>query len=691
MLEIEIIEKKLKRAEQARKQAEKILEDKALELFKLNQELEAKVEQRTKQIAKSETKYRSIIENMELGLLEVNNDGIISKSYPRFCEMIGYTEEELIGKNPVHTFVLPEFWTVLDQQQQLRQKGVSGTYQIQLKKKDGDIIWVLISGAPYYDQDGKQSGTIGVHYDITEQIKLRSDLQKAKILAERAQKAEQNFLANMSHEIRTPLNAVIGMSHLLGDTDLNKDQTDYLDILLSSAKVLQALISDILDISKIDAGKIEIQRKPINLIEIIDSIEKTFQIRLDSKAVVIKTEIDNRIKNLVLGDVLVMNQILFNLMGNAEKFTAEGEINLRAQVIKEDKKEIKIHFEIEDTGIGIDENKINLIFEEFKQADPMITKKFGGSGLGLAITKKLLLLLGSTIKVKSRKDIGTLFEFDINFEKTDVVISDLAPEKDRSFNFENIGLPVLVAEDNQMNQKYISKLLEKWNLKYDIANDGLEALHLTEQKKYSMVFMDIQMPNMNGHQATLKIRALDNENRNIPIIALTASTLLSKKQEALDAGMSDYLSKPFNPAQLAEIISKFMKIDVQKTTEQTKKLFNKGLLDRQYLNDMYGDDLEYAKDIFETFLEITDEEIEKLKDACENSNFEIVYQTAHKIKPTFQMVGLPEISKLMEKIEMAGKDGDPASIKIFHDEFSDGLEYNLGLVKAELEDINKKL
>ena len=258
MTELEVLRKKLERQIAARKQAEQILEAKALELFeanqslsKLNESLEKKIELRTEALSKSERKYRSIIENMELGLLEINNEGKITKAFPRFCELLDFSEQELLDKRSEDVFILEEYIPVLEQQEKDRAAGREEVCEIQVKKKDGTILWLMVSGAPYFDELGKQVGILRVHHDITESKKLRNELYRSKLLAEQAQRAEQNFLANMSHEIRTPLNAIIGMSHLLADTQLNTSQTEYLDILTSSADLLQALIADILDISKI--------------------------------------------------------------------------------------------------------------------------------------------------------------------------------------------------------------------------------------------------------------------------------------------------------------------------------------------------------------------------------------------------------------------------------------------------------
>ena len=230
MSEIDLLKRRIARERASRIQAEQILEKKALELYEsnrqlslLNESLEEKIIARTEQLTKSEQKYRSILENMELGILEVDTNGIISNAYPRFCQLVGFSEEELKGKDPKDVFLLPEYIDVIEKNKAEKDVGKVSAYEIQIKKKDGTIIWVLVSGAPFYNETGKIAGSIGVHYDITEQKKMRANLQRAKMLAVQAQKAEQNFLSNMSHEIRTPLNAIVGMAHLLKETHLDTE------------------------------------------------------------------------------------------------------------------------------------------------------------------------------------------------------------------------------------------------------------------------------------------------------------------------------------------------------------------------------------------------------------------------------------------------------------------------------------
>ncbi len=527
-----------------------------------------------------------------------------------------------------------------------------------------------------------------LNQDLEKQVEDRtSELRKAKLIAEQAQNAQKTFLANMSHEIRTPLNAIIGMSHLMRDSELSDDQLDYLDILSSSANILQALISDLLDLSKIEAGKIEIRNLPVNLPELIAGVEKTFKVRLDSKPVEIFTEVDPKIKNLILSDELILNQIFLNLVGNAEKFTERGKIIIRAIVLNEKKDQYKIKIEIEDTGIGISESKQTEIFDEFKQATANIYSDYGGTGLGLAITKKLIDKMGGEIHVESQEQVGTKFFFILDFLKTDALVENSKNVFSDQIGFENITNPILILEDNIMNQKYLSKLLEKWKLPYEIAENGQVGLDLSLKNKYSLMLMDIQMPIMDGYECTKNVRKPSNPNHDIPIIALTASTLLTKKQGAISNGMDDFVPKPFNPKQLADVLSRFIKLDAMPVGKESQTL----CLDKEQLKLLYDDDLDYAKDIFQTFLEITPVELSALKKRVEKQDMAEVQRLSHKIKPTFGMVGIKEISDQLLELENAAKLGEKEKVKSLFGEIDAIIPGVLEAVRVELSDIQSKL
>ncbi len=621
-------------------------------------------------LKRSEEKYRGIIENMELGLVEVDNQGLIIRAYPRFCTMVGYTADELLGKEALLILIPSEYYPILKQQTQDRSQGIGNVYEVEMIKKDGSRIWVLISGAPIFDLDGTVVGSIGIHYDITYQKDLQTELEEAREKAEEAQKAEKQFLANMSHEIRTPLNAIIGMAHLLYDTEPTTEQKEYLSVLKNSAEILRGLISDVLDLSKIRSGNFEVQNNEFDLPGLVSAMVKTFQMCHEDKELKVELKLDPALQNMVIGDDLMLNQILINLIGNAEKFTRKGNITVSIRLKSRKNDRINVEFKIADTGIGIPKEKHDLVFQSFRQVDGDIKRKFGGTGLGLAITKQLVEMQGGSIRLKSALGKGTTFIFNVFYQETNKKITTDEPPISENDRLGVAGYRVLVVEDNHMNQKYISTLLTKWQVDYQMAHNGLEGVELANHEPFDLILMDIQMPVMDGYEATNAIRAMVNLNKDTPIIALTASAMVSQKDKALLAGMNDYLSKPFKPSQLFEKLKLFYSQKPERRTETasdteggyyTPFAFNKRL-DAALLTEFYGDDLSYARDMFDIFLSTVLPEYAMLKEEVVAKNTEEVGRLAHKLKPTFAMVGLPDLEQQMEVIENSAKRNDDPSV-----------------------------
>ncbi len=653
MDELAILKRKLEREKHARKQAESILEEKALQLHQLNEELELKIIERTKELRISEEKYRGIIENMELGLLEVDNNHKIIKPYSWFCDMTGYTEEELIGKNAVDFLLTdPNDLTKVNAQQNKRERGQAGVYEVRMKHKNGSDIWVMISGSPIVDINGKVTGSLGIHYDISSQKKLELDLIEAKRIAESAQEAEKQFLAKMSHEIRTPLNAIIGMSYLLTDTNPTREQTEYLTTLRHSSDILKLLISDILDFSKIQAGEIDIRISEFNLRHLVENLHKTTEIRMENRLVKVICKFDEAIQHKILGDQLLLNQILINLMSNATKFTKRGEIGLAVKLLEEDSKYYKIQFQVYDTGIGIPKDQLHLIFEDFKQLDQEGRRKYGGTGLGLSITKQLVELHGGEIIVESKPNEKTSFTFAIKYEKSGKIeqskIEEIFIPKDINFKHAKI----LIAEDNYMNQKYISILLNKWDLKHEFAQDGQDAIEMAAAEAYDLIFMDISMPRKNGYEATTAIRQTKNPNQTTPVIALSALAFVDNKADAIKAGMTDFLGKPFGPKELLDILCKYMPVNTIEHKEPTVQAeIYPEPLDAKHLHSLYGEDYDYALDMFDTFLTHSVPEFKAIKNILQTKDYTKMASAVHKLKPNFEMVGLLQLRALMQTLE----------------------------------------
>jgi signal transduction histidine kinase/CheY-like chemotaxis protein len=380
---------------------------------------------------------------------------------------------------------------------------------------------------------------------------VNSSLKQLKEVAEKAAQAKSDFLSTMSHEIRTPMNAVIGFTHLLQQLSPTPEQAEYLKLLKFSAENLLVLINDILDFNKIEAGKIEFEEADYNIKDLINNIRLSLSQIATEKNIKVEFLFDNNLPSMVNGDSTRVGQILTNLVNNAIKFTNEGSVTIRASLNKKLEDRTVIDFEVADTGIGIEEDKIEYIFESFTQAAADTSRKFGGTGLGLAITRKLLELMGSEIKLKSEFGKGSVFYFTLSMKNSvQHKVSETNNEsgiKQKSLS----GLKILIADDNHINIIMIKQFMKAWDIECDTAKNGLIALELVKVNNYQLVLMDLEMPEMDGYQCTAEIRRLPGDfYKNIPIIALTASSIPDIKDKAYVAGMNDFVNKPFNPNEL---------------------------------------------------------------------------------------------------------------------------------------------
>ena len=673
----------------------------------LRKKTEKELEELRQALLQSEVKYRSVLENMDLGLMEVDTNGKIRRVYDKFCWMTGYTKDELIGKDAVETLIVEEYEDIIRNQDNNRLEGQSEVYEVQLRRKDNKHIWVLISGAPFYNSDGDIIGSLGIHYDITDRKILEQNLIVERQKAIKAQQAEQQFLANMSHEIRTPLNAIVGMSHLLKDSDLNEKQNELVEILSDSASLLKGLVSDILDISKIDSGMAESNESSFDLAELATSLVKTFGHRAAEKGLSLIPKIECLNSCIVKSDRQWLNQILINLLGNAVKFTAKGEIHLIIKKLKNNDKNDVYYFEVKDTGIGISEKEVKIVFSSFKQANTKVRREYGGTGLGLSISSRLVSLLGGELYVDSEEGKGSRFYFSLSLKSS--VGEALKPINIHEYKLDTgRKVRILVVEDNLMNQKYILTLLSKWKIDYDIADNGAIAVEKFKLNHYDIIFMDLSMPVMDGYEATSIIRSL--QGKQVPIVALTASTFLSKKELALKSGMSDFLAKPFTPDDLSQMIKKHLSAEVEVVgvqkgdiKEEHGKLINidennikertaddsRIEIDRKQLEIMYSTDYAHALDMFKTYKEVILHEIDTLSSIGYKGSVENVKKQAHKIKPMFLMVGLNSISVCCETIERFTSNEEVLKVQETIAEVKEKAINTLPLIDIEIERLEK--
>jgi signal transduction histidine kinase/CheY-like chemotaxis protein len=408
--------------------------------------------------------------------------------------------------------------------------------------------------------------------DISPQKSYEQDLIKSKEEADKARKSKEDFLASMSHELRTPVNGIIGLTSMLRKTELDEQQGKFLDLLEVSSQSLLGVINDVLDISKIEAGKFNIIHKPSQVRQTIHSVFDLLKYKADEQGIELILEIDDELPETLLLDSLRLNQILLNLLSNAIKFTERGFVKLQVDVLQRINDNVRIAFNVVDSGIGIAADRLDKIFDSFEQAEPDTISKYGGTGLGLTIVKRLVELKGGELTVNSDLGKGSTFSFTNWYKIAEKVIQPKPAseqEQGRLEPFANIS--VLIAEDNLVNQFMLSKMLKDWNVNVDIVENGQKVIDRLSENRYDIILMDTHMPELNGYQTAKHIRInFEEPKRSVPIISLSAATFDHEQQQALSAGMNDVLSKPFQPHQLHEKMKKLLdKVPVLKQVSES--------------------------------------------------------------------------------------------------------------------------
>ncbi|MEZ4924844.1 MAG: ATP-binding protein [Saprospiraceae bacterium] len=599
-------------------------------------------------IKESEEKYRGALENMELGLLEVNPDGHIIRANNAICQMLGYQADELVGKQERSLYRIPEdSENVLTNWTYANTPGRHHSYELQFNHKNGAPVWVLMSRAPVINPHGQNTGSFGIYFDITARKTLEQELSDAKMVAERARLAERQFITHMSHEIRTPINAVIGMTHLLSTTKLDETQKDYLNSLDFSAKSLLGIIDNILDLSKIDAGVIEFEQQPFDLDYFQKNLVRSFKFKSEEKNLLLYGESDPDIDHIVVGDPIRLNQILTNLLANALKFTENGEVSLHVKLLSRSAGKYLIQFRVHDTGIGIPEDKLDTIFEYFKQADPQISRKFGGTGLGLTIVKQLVEMQGGTIHIESEEGKGSDFIFELSFGDSGIPVESRQEHAGLEYQTADnriAGSHVMIVEDNLLNQKLLCKTLEGWDCTYAVAHNSAEAINLSKQQQFDIILMDIHMPDQDGFETTGIIRNdTQNINKTTPIIALTAAAMADEKRKALDAGMNSFLTKPISPNSLLDHLCQYIKPseNAKKAPQFCKPLdFTSNEPDLSYLKKISNGDPEFILGILNDFKKEADQAVAELERYAQEGDLEKTFALLHKLQPNFAMLGL---------------------------------------------------
>ena len=761
--------------------------------------------QAKEKLQESEKKYRTLVETAQEGIGILDPDENIIFVNQAFADLLGYQKEELLSLN-LSQISDKEQLTEFRKETEMRRHGNSSTYETKLYTKTGEPKYFSLSASPLFDEKGTFTGTMGLLADITEHKQAEEMLRKAKEEAEDANRLKSEFLANMSHEIRTPMNAIIGMTDITLDTDLTEEQRDYLSTVKESARGLLELLNDILDLSKIEADRVELETIDFDLRVTVEGVADTLATKASAKGLELACIIHSQVPCLLRGDPGRIRQILTNLLGNAVKFTEEGEVVIRVELEEETEDSAKLVVSVVDTGVGIPTEKQAWIFESFTQADGSTTRKHGGTGLGLSISRRLVEMMGGKIGVESEPGKGSRFWFTVALQKQEdshenlppvapdirgmriLVVDDnqtnrtilvkmtesfgCSPEavetgkeaiqalkraahKEKLFDLvlldmqmpgmdgeETLGAirqdpdikdvtviiltslgvrgdvarlqalggagyltkpikqsqlfdtiitvlsrqkrvvgqepirivtrhtiaeekrrktRILLAEDNPMNQKLAVALLKRAGYLMDAVENGRLAVEAINRRAYDLVLMDIQMPEMDGFEATRAIRKKQDERKDIPIVAMTAHAMKGDREKCLQAGMDDYVAKPIEPQELLGTIEKWTRsCDSNEATVGRKESGTHQLppgipIDLEAALDRFDGDNEFLEKMLQEFVESAPKQLEMLEGAIKKGDAKLVEREAHSIKGAAGNLGATGIADVSLKLELLAR------------------------------------
>ena len=608
--------------------------EKANEILKneLKQLVEEKVEIAQKQLKVQEQAYDNLYAAIEKSnsVIEFNPNGVVINVNDNFLDIFGYRKSEVIGKKNTifldeeDTFNNKNFWDKL-------RKGKSQSGKFKRLTKEGKTIWIQASYSPVLDFNGNLVKITKIAQDITFEIESQQNLKLAKQLADDLSAQKDTFIANMSHELRTPLNAIVGFSDLLYKDELDKKKLKYLSAIKSASDSLLFLVNDILDLSKIESGIIQFDKNSFSLKSVIEQVFSVLSLKAEQKKIEFKYSINTSVPKYIITDKNRLIQVLNNLLNNAIKFTDKGKVYLEVSSKKKASK-VELVFSIKDTGIGIKADKLDAIFNRFTQAESSTTRIYGGTGLGLNISKLIVKRQGGDIGVRSTFNIGSEFWFTLPVEEVQDL--DEVLEIDES-TVETLHATILVCEDNELNRILLYSIFKETNFKVQFAENGLQGIELVKKNTFDLILMDLQMPHLDGYETTKIIR---NELKlKMPIIALTAHSLIKEKKICLDIGMSDYLSKPFRRTELLTKMANLLKVE-------KSSVFNLDGLD-----EYAGNNEEFKKQMIAVFLKTSEKELEELENYFNDSNFSEASKVVHKLKSSLGILSVDlELAKSLE-------------------------------------------
>ncbi|WP_428559190.1 MAG: PAS domain S-box protein [Solidesulfovibrio sp. DCME] len=621
--------------------------------------LDISVRNRSEQaLAASQARYRTLLTSMRDGFTVVDRDGRIVETNPAFCEMLGYDDEAL--RQMTYKDITPPAWHAAEEailRESVDRRGFSDIFEKQYRRRDGLVIPVALRLHRYPVPAGDSRRYFAIVRDVTEAKAIETDLRAAKEEAEKANRAKSDFLAKMSHDIRTPLHAVIGMTELTLGTDLSPAQRDALETARESAATLLELINDILDISRIEARKLEINQEVFDLRRTLAATVRSLRPQAARKGLSLRLAVDPRVPRYVLGDQIRLRQILVNLVGNGIKFTEHGgvAVSLRPpSVSSASQSDAMLEFRVTDTGMGIAPERLSRIFDMFTQADASVSKRYGGTGLGLAICRELTRLMHGTIIPESTPGQGSAFHVTLPLPGMPPPEADEAPAvKPAALPGAPKALHILLAEDNPVNVKVATTYLGRRGHAFVTAPNGNDALACLSEAAFDVVLMDLEMPGCDGLEATRRLRGgqAGEVNRHIPVIAMTAHALSGVRQRCLEAGMTDYLSKPLDFKALDDLLARIAGSRAPADTDRDAAAAPAPDLETDKALARLGGDTELLEELEKDFLRQYPRKLRHIALCRDHENWDEAALAAHSLKNIAGAVGAEAARRMAGELE----------------------------------------